>query len=33
VVEVEEEIFEMNDVRDEDKVVWALWGRWRVRGR
>jgi hypothetical protein len=33
LTEVEEEIFELNDVRDEDKVMWALWGRWRVRGR
>jgi hypothetical protein len=33
VVEKEEEIFELDDVRDEDKVILALWGRWIVRGR
>jgi hypothetical protein len=33
VTEIEEEIFELNDVRDEDKVMWALWGRWIVKGR
>ena len=28
VTEMEEDIFKLNDVRDEDKVMWALWGRW-----
>ena len=28
VVDREEELFEMDDVRDEDKVMLALWNRW-----
>jgi hypothetical protein len=33
VIEKEDELFELDDVRDEDKVMMALWGRWIVRGR
>lgn len=28
IVDREEELFEMDDVRDEDKVMLALWNRW-----
>ncbi|KIM85682.1 hypothetical protein PILCRDRAFT_816884 [Piloderma croceum F 1598] len=28
VVDREEEMFELNDILDEDKVMQALWGRW-----
>ena len=28
IVDREEELFEMEDVRDEDKVMLALWNRW-----
>ncbi|KAI9062229.1 hypothetical protein FKP32DRAFT_1574570 [Trametes sanguinea] len=30
VVDREEELFEMDDVRDEDKVMLALWNRWMM---
>jgi hypothetical protein len=33
VVDKEEEIFECDDVRDEDKVIQALWARWIVLHR
>ena len=28
IIDKEEEIFECDDVRDEDKVMQALWARW-----
>lgn len=28
IVDREEELFEMDDVSDEDKVMLALWNRW-----
>jgi len=28
VIDKEEELFEINDTRDEDKVMQALWNRW-----
>lgn len=33
VIDKEEEIFELDDVRDEDKVMMALWGRWILLNR
>ncbi|KZT28042.1 hypothetical protein NEOLEDRAFT_952938 [Neolentinus lepideus HHB14362 ss-1] len=33
VVDKEEEIFELDDVRDEDKVMMALWSRWILLNR
>jgi hypothetical protein len=33
VIDNEEEIFECDDVRDEDKVMQALWGRWILLNR
>ncbi|TFK86659.1 hypothetical protein K466DRAFT_587037 [Polyporus arcularius HHB13444] len=33
VVDREEELFEMEDLRDEDKVVLALWNRWIMLNR
>ena len=33
VIDKEEEIFECDDVRDEDKVMQALWGRWILLNR
>lgn len=33
VVDREEEIFEMDDGREEDKVILALWGRWIMLNR
>ncbi|KII91251.1 hypothetical protein PLICRDRAFT_51427 [Plicaturopsis crispa FD-325 SS-3] len=33
VVDKEEEIFEVDDVRDEDKVMQALWARWIMLNR
>ncbi|KAL6303314.1 hypothetical protein BKA93DRAFT_789129 [Sparassis latifolia] len=33
IVEREEELFELDDVRDEDKVLLALWNRWIMLNR
>jgi len=33
VVDKEEDIFQVDDVRDEDKVMQALWGRWIMLNR
>ena len=33
VIHKEEELFEADDVRDEDKVMQALWGRWVLLNR
>ncbi|KAI0945062.1 hypothetical protein AcW1_001844 [Taiwanofungus camphoratus] len=33
IVDREEELFEMDDVRDEDKVILALWNRWIMLNR
>ena len=33
VLDKEEEIFELTDVLDEDKVICALWGRWILLNR
>lgn len=33
VLDREEEIFELTDVLDEDKVITALWGRWILLNR
>lgn len=33
IVHREEELFEMEDVRDEDKVMLALWNRWIMLNR
>lgn len=33
VIDKEEEIFEQDDVRDEDKVMQALWARWIILHR
>lgn len=33
IVEREEELFELDDVRDEDKVMLALWNRWIMLNR
>ncbi|KAI0053124.1 hypothetical protein FA95DRAFT_1552611 [Auriscalpium vulgare] len=33
VIDKEEELFELDDVRDEDKVIQALWNRWILLGR
>jgi hypothetical protein len=33
VVDKEEEMFESDEVRDEDKVIQALWGRWIMLNR
>lgn len=33
VLDKEEEIFELDDVRDEDKVMQALWARWIIVNR
>lgn len=33
VVDKEEEIFELDEVRDEDKVMQALWARWIMLNR
>lgn len=33
IVDREEEMFELNDILDEDKVIQALWGRWILLNR
>jgi hypothetical protein len=33
VLDKEEEIFESDDVKDEQKVMLALWGRWIMLNR
>lgn len=33
IVDREEELFELDDVRDEDKVMMALWNRWIILHR
>ena len=33
IIDREEEIFELEDVRDEDKVMLALWNRWIMLNR
>jgi len=33
IVDKEEDIFELDDVRDEDKVMQALWARWMLLNR
>ena len=33
IVDREEELFELDDVRDEDKVMMALWNRWIILNR
>lgn len=33
VLDKEEELFEMTDTRDEDKVMQVLWGRWIMLNR
>lgn len=33
IIDREEELFELDDVRDEDKVMMALWNRWIILNR
>lgn len=33
IIDREEEIFELEDIRDEDKVILALWNRWIMLNR
>ncbi len=33
IVDTEEELFELEDMRDEDKVIFALWNRWIMLNR
>lgn len=33
IVDREEELFEMDDILDEDKVILALWNRWIMLNR